>query len=164
MPNDLDDKVRIVISILASDDMTEDAIESAVLAEVRDPMLARRLIDWIPEAFGIVTVSHMGRIGIPATFKAKTKQGGWREFPLDVEPILLCALKRAQQMYHDGPRHLFAPLASRSSTMAVVNKALNEGSSLDGAQLGAPRMLGIPAEFYAPVKRSLWGRFFSRTS
>jgi hypothetical protein len=42
--------------------------------------------------------------------------------------------------------------------MATVNKALNQGVSLDGATLSGPALVGIPAELYLPKPPSLWQR------
>ena len=46
-----DVQLEEVADIIGSEDFDEEAIESRVAALVQDPMLARRLIDWVPEAF-----------------------------------------------------------------------------------------------------------------
>jgi hypothetical protein len=162
MQASLEASVRTAMSILVAVGATETEVEARVLAETQDPMLARRLIDWIPEAFGFVLISHMDGIGIPETFSAKSAHGAWKEFPLTTEPVFVCALRVAQQMYHDGPRNDFERLAVRSSMLAVVNQALNNGSSIRGGQLSGPALIGIPAEVYEAQPSSLWGRLRSR--
>jgi hypothetical protein len=148
MSSSLEATVRAAISILVAVGATEEEIEARVLAETRDPLLARRLIDWIPEAFGLVLISHMDGVRLPETFSAKSAAGEWKQFPLTTEPIFVCALRVAQQIFHDGPRNHFEPLAVRSSMLAAVNKALQNGSSVRGGQLAGPAFIGIPAEVY----------------
>jgi hypothetical protein len=147
-------------SILGSDGITDEEIESKVLALVQDSMLARRLIDWLPEAFGIIFVPHIAKVNLPTTFSAKSKDGNWIEFKFDVEPIFESAARLGMEMYNSGPRSTFRNIVSRSSTVDAVNRALNQGESLEGATLSGPALIGVPAEVYIPQAKSFWRRLF----
>jgi hypothetical protein len=155
-----DDVVSNAIRILGSDGISEDEIEAQVAALVSDPMEARRLVDWIPEAFGMVLVSHLGKPVLPNTFSAKDVQGKWKSFPITCEPIFVSALVVAQRIFHDGPRALHQNIAMRSSIANTANNALNAGVSIDGAVFSGPALIGIPAEVY-PKQPSFWQRLFS---
>jgi hypothetical protein len=125
-----------------------------------DPVTLRRLIDWIPEAFGYVLLPHVADLVLPTTFTARAKDGSWKAFSFDREPIFADAVKIASDMYRDNPRGVFSHVAKRSLMVDAVNKALNAGRSLTGAQIAGPEMLGVPAEFYEmqakPAAKSFW--------
>ncbi|WP_434026802.1 hypothetical protein [[Pseudomonas] boreopolis] len=154
------DLIERSIAIIGSDGISAEEIETNVLALAKDPMLARRLIDWLPETFGIVFVPHLANVNLPTTFSAKSSRGKWMEFEFKVEPIFPIALRFSMEIFHSGPRSTFSNIALRSSMVAVVNRALNEGASLDGATLSGPALIGIPAETYLPAPTSLWRRLF----
>lgn len=142
-------KVAEVIELLAKHASQPDRIEAEVLALVGDDALARRLIDWIPEAFGAVLIGHMNLgIRLPKTFTARDAHGLWREFPFSAEPIFVKAIEAASVIYHEGPSEVFVALAPTGSMVDAVNRALNAGHDLSGASLAGPAMLGIPAETY----------------
>ncbi|WP_242166500.1 hypothetical protein [Lysobacter sp. M15] len=136
------------IAELAASGLAPDEYEAATLQIVGEPDLARRVIDWLPEAFGMVLVSHMGAVTLPTTFMAQNSSGSWVEVPFSKDPVFGNALKLAQSMYHHGPREVFSALALRSSAVDAVNRTLNAGDSIDGAVLSPPTMLGIAAETY----------------
>ncbi len=149
-----------VADIIGLDDIDDDAVEHRVAALVLDQMLARRLIDWLPEAFGMVLVSHMAKVILPETFSAKDKYGNWVQFDLKVEPLFQSATQLAVRIFHDGPRSTFSNIVRRSALLGAANSALNNGQSLDGARLAGPALIGIPAEVYLPVSLSIWRRVF----
>jgi hypothetical protein len=161
-----DETIRTAISIIGADDTDDEKIERDVRAIVVDDMTARRLIDWIPEAFGIVVVSHISsKIIFPTTFSAKFAASDWVELPLRKEPIFAATLQIAQAMFHSGPRELFQKVSFRSSTLDTVNNTLNAGAtleSLDGARLSGPALIGIPAEVYIGLPKSLLRRLLRR--
>jgi hypothetical protein len=145
------EEMNYVMSLLGSDDIAEEDIEASVFAYTKDSMLARRLIDCIPEAFGIILIGHMSiNLNLPKTFSAKAKNGQWLEFEFNVEPIFVDAIKIAAEMFHTGPRSVFKNIASRSAMVNTVNRALNQAQSLNGATLSGPALIGIPAEIYLP--------------
>jgi hypothetical protein len=136
-----------IADLLAS--LSDVEVEARALQVLGQPMLARRAVDWLPEAFGLVLARHLAEVVLPTTFKARDRSGAWVEIPLSRDPIFGEALKLAIHTYHEGPRELFANLATRSSVVGVVSQALNSGADLDGAQLSPLCMLGLPAEQYA---------------
>lgn len=143
-------KVGEAIEVLARHASQSDRVEAEMLALVGDDALARRLIDWIPEAFGAVLIGHMKLgISLPKTFTAKDSHGLWREFSFSAEPIFVKAVEAASVIYHEGPREVFVALAPSGSMVDAVNRALNAGADLSGASLAGPAMLGIPAETYS---------------
>jgi hypothetical protein len=106
--------ISAAVNVLGADDISEDQIEARIAELVSDPMEARRLVDWIPEAFGMVLVSHLGKPVLPNTFSAKDVQGEWKSFPFTCEPIFVAALAIAQTTFHDGSGALFQNIAMRS--------------------------------------------------
>jgi hypothetical protein len=85
--------------------------------------------------------------------------------PLRKEPIFAATLQIAQAMFHSGPRELFQKVSFRSSTLDTVNNTLNAGAtleSLDGARLSGPALIGIPAEVYIGLRKSLLRRLLRR--
>lgn len=154
------DLVARAIAIIGADDISDSGIESGVLALAQDKMLARRLIDWIPEAFGMILIGHMAHVHLPTTFSARTKRGKWISFEFGLEPIFPIALGMAAGMYHSGPCNTFTAIVVRSCVLAVVNKALSQGADLEGAKLSGPALIGVRAEVYIPPQESLWRRIF----
>lgn len=148
------------IDVIGRDGISDDEIEVEILVLAQEQMLARRLIDWLPEIFGIILVSHMGEIQLPTTFSAKNKRGKWIELEFKVEPLVQIASMVATDIYHAGPRNTFSNIALRSCMVDAVNRALNESRSLVGAQLSGPALMGIPAEIYVPRSKPFWGRLF----
>lgn len=154
--------IQKTIAILGVEGIQDEEIESRVAALAMDKMVARRLIDWIPEAFGIVLASHVGKVHLPTTFSARSRSGQWRTFEFKLKPIFGEAISIATDMYHSGDRSIFANIAIRSSTVGAVNRALNAGASIDGAKLSGPALNGIPAEVYEAG--SSWWRRALRSS
>jgi hypothetical protein len=58
-----------------------------------DELLARRAIDWLAEAFGLVLIQHIAAIELPRTFKALNCHGEWQEIPFNAEPVFGQALR-----------------------------------------------------------------------
>src|SRR5262249_12705685 len=137
-----------------------DEQERRVLELVEDPMMARRLIDWIPEAFGLVLAAHIGKLEFSNTFSAKNRWGNWVTIEVSREPIFAAAAKHVIAMLHSGPRDAYRTIAERSALLDAVNKALNAGDSIEGARWSGPALNGIPAEVYVPRPQSWWRRVF----
>lgn len=154
-----DVQLKEVADILGSESYDNEAIESSVSALILDPVLARRLINCVPEAFGVVLISHMANVTLPVTFSVKNKRGKWIQVDLKREPIFERATCLAMQMFHEGPRSTFSNIVRRSALLGAANKALNAGKSLEGATLSGPKLIGIPAEIYLPPATSIWRRF-----
>jgi hypothetical protein len=152
--------IQRTISQLGEGERRDTEIEIAVRRFAPDPVTLRRLIDWIPEAFGYVLLPHVADLVLPTTFTARAKDGSWKTFSFDREPIFAEAVKIATDMYRDNPRGVFSHVAKRSLMVDAVNKALDGGRSLTGATIAGPAMAGIPAEFYdaqaKPAPTSFW--------
>jgi hypothetical protein len=149
--------VHSVVSLLARD-IDEESLEREVFLLTNDRMLSRRLIDWIPEVFGILLVGHIAQVHLPSKFSAKAKNGKWHEFEFTVEPIVAVAFSIATDMVHAEPNDAFKSIASRSSMVSAVTRALESDESLEGATLSGPALIGIPAETYFPPAKSFWRR------
>ena len=137
------------IAAIAASSPSPEKYEASAVALVGDKDLARRALDWLPEAFGIVLVTHMELgITLPKTFMARNLAGEWIEFSLDRDPIFTDSLKLAAIVFHNGPREVFSALATASSVASVINKALGSGVSLAGGIMQPIRMFGLSAEDY----------------
>lgn len=157
--------VHAVFDLLGREDKSIEEIESEVLSMVVDAMTARRLIDWIPEVVALVIVAHVSDVKLPNTFSATSAQGRWVELKFDSEPIIAFAFTVASDAIHSERKEQALRVASRSATMAIVNRTLDAGHALEdmgGGSLSGPAMIGIPAEVYAPRKPSIWRRLLGR--
>jgi len=154
-----DDDLQRVVSILGSAAVQNEEMESTVLQVVGANILAQRSIEWIPEIFGFVLVSHIGKMNFAETFSAKSTKGDWVKIPVNAEPICKAVAPIAMTMFHSGPREAFRNIAERSAIVDATNKALNAGELIDGA-IFATALIGIPAEVYTGRKLSLWKRLF----
>ena len=96
----------------------------------------------------MVLIGRMNLVQLPRTFSARATDGSWHEFPFSADPIFALAGQLAIETYQNGPRELFGPLATSSSMVDAVNKALNAGEDLQGAVLSGPALIGVPAENY----------------
>jgi hypothetical protein len=152
--------IQRAIAIIGRDGISEEHMEALVLDLTQDSMLARRLIDWLPEAFAMVFIPHLATVNLPTTFSARTRSGKWMEFEFQAEPIFAAAVRIGMDMYHSGPKNTFKNVVVRSSIVDAVNKALNDNVSIHGATLSGPALIGIPAETYLSKPKSLWGRLF----
>ncbi len=158
-----EETIAAAIEILGSAGIEYGDVERLIRELVSDDMTSRRLIDWIPEAFGFVLVSHLSsKIVLPTTFSAKADSGRWVTLKLTDEPIFTTSLQMAQQMFHNGPREIFQNIALRSAMTNTANNALNAGTSLDGAVFSGPALIGIPANLYPQPPISFWRRLFAR--
>ncbi len=123
-------------------------------------MLARRLIDWLPEILGAVAVGHMGKVNFVDTFSAKTKQGKWKSIPVKAEPMFVEGIKLAQDVWHRDCTSVYERFAFRSAIMKSVANLLDAGQSLDGVTTSGPALTGIPDEIYRSkvsfLQRLLW--------
>lgn len=146
--------------IIGATGADNSAIEEGVRALVGEAMSARRVIDWLPEAFALVFIPHVASVHLPTTFRARNRKGKWETFGMDAEPILGNAILLGSRMYHHGPRETFSNIVSRSSLLAVVNRALNEGADITGATLSRLALIGVPAEVYLPSGKPFWKKLF----
>src|SRR5262245_58101200 len=127
MSTNINELVTGCIAVLGQSGTPSDEEERRVLQLVADPMMARRLIAWIPEAFGFVLATHIAKVEFTNTFSAKNKRGDWVTIEVSREPIFAAALRAATAMLHSGPRDVYQSIAYRSAVLNAANKALNAG-------------------------------------
>ncbi|MFO1041111.1 MAG: hypothetical protein U0941_04950 [Planctomycetaceae bacterium] len=149
------------IQILGVEDIDDCEIDERISKLVNEPITIRRLVDWPPEAFGLVLISYAWKVNLPKTFSAFDARRRPIEFPFECEPVFTASVAIAQEMYHNGPRELFKAVAIRSSMLRTIDNALNSGASVDGGTLSGPALIGIPAETYQLPRRPFWKRLFS---
>jgi hypothetical protein len=121
--------VNQAVEILGNCERVDDAIRQRIRALVTDDMTEHRLIDMIPEAFGLVILYHMPEAATakpPTSFLVQDAAGQWRPIPNKDDPIFVWAIKIAMHIFHNGPRHIFMTNANRSSIIDSVNKMLNK--------------------------------------
>jgi len=144
--------VTSAIEVFGQGERTDRAIEADMRALAGHPLTARRLVDVIPEAFGLVLVAHIpGCAGMEMaqTFSARSADGEWHSIPCEREPLFALAAAAAMRMYHDGPRDRFRAIATRASIVHAVSQALDQTDSLEGASMAGPAFNGLPAELYS---------------
>jgi hypothetical protein len=77
------DLVARAVETIASAQLTDEQIFREVTDLAGDEKLARRLIDWIPEAFGFVLAAHVEKeLVLPSTFSATAADGSWKTISL----------------------------------------------------------------------------------
>ena len=141
------DQLKRIASLVADRALTRLERESGAHFIAGSRELAQRALDWLPEAFGLVALSRIEGLDLPTTFSAMSKSGTWHEFPLSAEPLYAQAI----DLTHD-PKVPFRAIAEQSSCVNAVDNALNSGSSVQGARVSGPALVGIPAEAYLPTK------------
>ncbi len=118
-----------------------------------DRALSVRLLNFVPEAFAYAFIPHLPdgtSIVMPKYFSARGTNGEWKSVPLLSEPVFLLAAQLGMHMYHNGPRATFTAIVSRSAMLDCVNKLLNSGQSLAGANMSGLAINGVSAEDYSP--------------
>ena len=146
-----DDEVERAVAVFGEGERSDDQIEADMRVLAGDAVTARRLVDVVPEAFGLLLIAHIpacAEVVMPDGFQARDADGRWHELPWEREPVFALAAQIAARMFHEGPRARFQAIAMRASLVDVVNNALNDESDLAGSTLGAPAFLGLPAELY----------------
>ena len=140
--------LEAAIKIIGEESISDEEIQQRVLALAKDAMLARRLINWLPEILGSVAVGHMGKVNFVGTFSAKTKKWKWKSIPMMAEPIFALGIKIAQDAWHRDWTGIHERVAFRSAIMRSAGQVLDSGQSLDGVITSGPALIGIPAEIY----------------
>lgn len=151
--------VAQVIALMGRAEVSDDQLEIEVAQLVSEKITVRRLIDWIPEAFGMVLLSQLDGIHLPTSFQAKDAFDKWHSVDFKAEPVYGLAYEQGMKMHKQGPAKVFETISFRSSTVNSVNNALNAGASLKNLVLSGPALIGIPFEIY-PAPKSFWKRLF----
>lgn len=126
--------------------LSEEQLVETLVARGTSSQTAEKLVALVPLAFGRILISHMGKATFPNEAVLETKRGMAKSIDLRREPIFTHALELGTTMYHQGPRHLFAPAASASAEVGCINQLLNDGGTIDGVGFSAPRFLRLTYE------------------
>ncbi|MBB3210749.1 hypothetical protein FHS27_006597 [Rhodopirellula rubra] len=150
--------LNAAIELLADASLVDDELEKRAASLHEDALTVRRLIDWPPEAFGLVLIGHKWSLTLPQTFFANDERGRRREFPFIAEPLFAACAEIATQMIHnENDRDRFTAIASRGAMLDTIHNAVESGSRIDGCVLFGPMLLGIPAEIYRSKPPSAFG-------
>ena len=136
-----------IAALVADGSLAGAELQARAEAIAGSTPLARRALEWLPEAFGLVAVSHIEELHVPTTFSARRTDGTWELFPFSAEPLFAASVRLALAAVHQA-HPSFKAIAEQSSAIAAVDNALNAGQDLKGATLSGPALVGIPAETY----------------
>lgn len=102
---------------------------------------SERLVAFLPIAFGRVVIAHIGKVSFTTDYRVKETG---KTYSLSDEPIFVEALKLAAEGYHSGlfSRESFTAVALRSPELDAVNKALNDGTDINGASFQTVEFFG----------------------
>jgi hypothetical protein len=156
MPPITADLVQKAAEILGDEHLPEKDMDLRLDALTSDRVVSARLRNFIPEAFAYAFIPHLPdgtSIVMPKCFSARSTSGEWKSVPLLSEPIFLLGAQLGMHMYHNGPRATFKAIVSRSATLDCVNKLLNSGESLAGANMSGLAINSVIAEAYSPPAR-----------
>ena len=151
MPPITTELVTKAAGILASEHLSEKDREARIDELTSDSVLSARLLNFIPEAFAYAFIPHLpdgAKVAMPTDFSVRCATGDWKSVPLSSEPIFLLAVQLGMQLFHHGPRVDFTAIVSRSAMLECVNKLLNNGESLAGANMSGLAFNGVYAEDY----------------
>jgi hypothetical protein len=143
--------VGSVADILGAQEHIGEQVLQRVDDLVAQPITAQRLIDVIPEAFGLVLISRMPETRntlVPSTFLAMDKIGEWSELRMSFEPIFEMALAKARHTFDHGPRTTVENNCNRSVLISALSAALDANALLDGAAFAPPAFADLPASLY----------------
>ena len=143
--------VGAVAEILGAQEHADEQVTQRVADLVARPITVQRLIDIIPEAFGLVLISRMPETRntlVPNTFLVMDNIGDWSELPMSCEPIFDMALAKAKYTFDNGPRTTVENNCNRSVLISALSAALNANASIDGAAFAPPAFADLPASLY----------------
>lgn len=140
--------LKKVAELMALETHSEAETWKSISSLVGDPSLAKRAVEWLPEAFGYVLISRIPGVTLPKTFHVKDANGVWHELPFLVEPLAREAIELGLEAADSGLGDVFAKISLRSSIVAAVNSALNSGADISGATIAGPAFIKLPAEMY----------------
>lgn len=140
--------LKKVADLLVLEGLSEAETLKMVSTLVGELTLAKRAMEWLPEAFGYIVVSRIPGVMLPKTFHVKDADGAWYELPFEVEPLAREAIALGAEVSDSGLADVFAKIALRSSILMAVNSALNSGAEISGCRISGPAFIGLSAEIY----------------
>jgi hypothetical protein len=146
------DTIRAAVEILGSCEQVDDEVERRIRSLVAEDLTMRRLVAFIPEAFGWVVVSHLPG-ATEMSLKGFIMEDGGGPFPFISEPIFAEAVKIGQFTFHNGPRHLIRNIANRSAILSAASGLLDKVGSLKGCAFAS--CIALPASLYDQTQSSI---------
>ena len=119
---------RAAAILAAHADCEDDELVERLVTRGAEPKDARRLVLFLPAAFGRATLATMG---VPLSGEAYWYRGPDRDpepFLLMDEPLYAAAHEYAAARVSRGPRSLVESLAWRSADLRAANEALSRGA------------------------------------
>ena len=154
------DSLLRAVEILAAEPDTDEQVPRLQAAGF-SASEALLLAEVLPEAFAIPVLKDLGVSCVSEVASAQTRRGRWVKVVLSESPVFAAALALAREHRASGvlSQSAYRAIAGRSSLIAAANKALNAGSSLEGATVEVAFM-GSKAEDlgYRPWYLRLWRR------
>ncbi|AVP95898.1 hypothetical protein C7S18_01205 [Ahniella affigens] len=143
------DQIERAMQVLERDDLNPQQEEAALLAVTGDPMLARRVQQWLPEVLAMVFMGHTSdEVVPPEQFHARNKAGVWQVFELRAEPLVPDCFIFAARMIHAGARPGMVGVLQRSALFKAFAEVSDGGAkSVRGANFRIA-LRRIPAEIY----------------
>lgn len=152
--------VAAAIEILAVPQIDRKEIQLRMSKHCQDSVTVQRLIDWPPEAFAIVFISHHWKVALPTKFTTFNAKGKPRSFDFSCDPVFVESFRLAERALQNGAKDLMDSVSRHSAILSSATKALHDLGSLDGCTMGNPTSLGIPAETYEDNQTSFWRKWF----
>ena len=102
---------------------------------------AERYVAFMPIAFGRVVINRIGKVSFSSLYKIKENS---RVYSLEKEPIFCMATDLAIKCYEQGivDKEVFSAIATRSAELNAVDKALNAGDDINGAEFAPIFLFG----------------------
>jgi hypothetical protein len=132
------DTSRAVAAIHRLADRPDAEIVRALVAQGADPVLAEKLVDYVPIAFGRPVLERLGvRASEEGVLLIGSKE---RRFRLMTDPVFADAVALAREAYTRGsmPGDVFRAVVMRGAELRAVNEALTAGAKAQDLSLSAP--------------------------
>lgn len=142
-------QIERAMQVLERDDLDPQQEEAALLAITNEPLLARRVQQWLPEVLAMVFMGHTSDdVAPPEQFHARNKTGVWQTFELRAEPLVPDCFIYAARMIHAGSRPGMVGVLQRSALFKTFAEVSEGGAkSVRGANFRIA-LRRIPAEIY----------------
>ncbi len=137
--------VRQILEVVGNlAEVTDETMVAAFERSTNTRIDPWKVATLVPLAFGRVLLAHMNVVDPPKTFVLSSDVSESEERSLQDEPVFLCALQLAVQIFHSGPRELFERAALHGPEVRAINQALNAGNDIAGAKFN-PTTITCPS-------------------
>jgi hypothetical protein len=136
---ELDDLINL--SEIFVDAPDDEALTKVVESKGYKKELAERFVAFLPIAFGRIVIAQIADVSFTLNYKVKETSN---EYSLTNEPIYNLAHDLAVESYEKGriTREVYSAIALRSAELVAVNKALNAGEDINGANFSTIVLFG----------------------